>query len=315
MMKKKRTTMTNTFSQSTTDRIKQLFKRNTPIVNKSEMFISYKSNPNDMGVYLPLLTPAVDQTTLKIPFTKIITIPFELIVSIYNMDFTTNEREALNEILQDNFLQHPELQQDVFVKSGTYSDKFNFANPLITNQQFANHMIEVFYGSTLGAGMVNHAIFREYIKPHASTPTIYNGMPLRQEIRFFVDFDTKTVLGYADYWHPKYMVSLVSKNTITPEQAKTIAQSELQDPSTKTYLINSYIDYLTWYEWYSQPHYQDTWSHILTKALPEIEKVVATNQIMTGQWSMDIMSQSDDLYFIDAALMKQSALVDCMIPL
>ena len=77
-----------------TDRVRQLFERNTKTVEtSSKSFLeTFKHNPNDMGNYLPAIEGAAKEAGFLIPETRILTIPDELLVSIFNSDIRPSEK-------------------------------------------------------------------------------------------------------------------------------------------------------------------------------------------------------------------------------
>lgn len=92
--------------------------------------------------------------------------------------------------------------EDYFIKTGTYSSKYEFRNAHIHNPKEINEMGEYFLflnhltcsmASPLnnrcfyGANTTNEWVVREYIKDKENNPTIYNGLPLHTEYRVFVD--------------------------------------------------------------------------------------------------------------------------------
>ena len=225
------------------------------------------------------------------------------------------------------------FQGQVFLKSGTYSDKFDFTHPLVDLKtgNLGDSLYHIFYNAEIvGAGMTNHLVLREYIPPTKGTPTIYKGMPLRTEIRFFVDFDEGTILGYADYWDPAEMVNLAhsrisyrgmeSLKLIHADVVSRLDQlvtKEGDQPSLKTWMRSEMQDFMTWYDWWTKRATSGQTPLFLAQLLaPNIKTFVTSDKVkLTGKWSIDLMLEGDQVYFIDAALMHRSALTEHSHPL
>lgn len=195
----------------------------------------------------------------------------------------------------------PELE-DYFIKTGTYSSKYEFRNAHIHDPKEINEMGEYFLflnhltcsmASPLnntcfyGANTTNEWVLREYIKDKEHNPTIYNGLPLHTEYRVFVDFDADEVLGISPYWRADVMKGKF-KNASTPQER------------------HDYVIYQM-HEDVLQSRYDDS----VRMILEEIKKILPTMELV-GQWSIDVMRNGDDYYIIDMALAENSALNDCV---
>lgn len=278
----------------------------------------FSGNENDMSYWFPKI-----ERVSKIQIPK--TLMFQLtdfwygwVMSDY---YTEGRRKDFNDYLISNIKGSFDINNlDVFVKTGVYSDKFYFNNPHVDNPStIGTSLLNVFYGAMLvGAGTSPTVVVREYIPPKENDGTIYNGMPLRREVRFFVDFDLKRVLGYSDYWHKSEMVQLVKS------VAPSINVDEIGTKLLKNveYLIDNNIvenyqssklkDFVTWAKWYLK---QGDIQPYVQRIFPEVEEL-AKSGMLTGKWSIDIMFNSiEEPYLIDMALMQQSALVDVMVRL
>lgn len=92
------------------------------------------------------------------------------------------------------------------IKNGCFSNKFDFNTSLATKKDLAQQLWKINYASSLlDTGGHSELVVRELIPYNPiETPTIYNGMPLREEIRVFYNMD-KNILEYTeDYWKYKY---------------------------------------------------------------------------------------------------------------
>lgn len=193
-----------------------------------------------------------------------------------------------------------------FVKTGTYSSKYDFRNAhvygekevrelgeylLFIQYQASNMASPLSSPSIYGVSTTNEWCVREYIKDKENNPCIYKGMPLHTEYRVFVDFDAEKVIGIAPYWEPKLMKDRFSKfaDKNSPHQ------------------IHDYIVYKA-YEKTLMGRYnanKDTVQAHIGAMLP----LMHASQ-MSGQWSIDVMQNGDDFYIIDMARALESALID-----
>lgn len=134
----------------------------------------------------------------------------------------------------------------------------------------------------------NEWVVREYIPDKENNPCIYKGMPLHTEYRFFIDFDTKEILGVSPYWRSDVMKKSFSKERVgnNPDKAH---------------------DYVI-YTMHEEVLY-DRYNKNLEKVSDEINKLIK-NVNLSGQWSLDVMQNGDDFWLIDMALANESALRD-----
>ena len=139
---------------------------------------------------------------------------------------------------------------------------------------------------------------RDFIPDTENNPTIYHGLPLHTEYRVFVDFNAtdpfEQVLGISPYWEPKTM-----KNHFMP-----LAEGRSgMNP-------DAYHDYCTYSvaEEKLMKRYEENKERVLDHVL----NIVRCNEQMHGQWSMDIMQNGNDFWFIDMATASESALKECI---
>lgn len=238
----------------------------------------------------------------KVPDTKILRVPITML-QLTRLGFETLNpvtKEIVNRYCQKVF--HLDGYEDYFIKTGTYSSKYEFRNAHIHNPKEINEMGEYFLflnhltcsmASPLnnrcfyGANTTNEWVVREYIKDKENNPTIYNGLPLHTEYRVFVDFDTKEILGASPYWR-----SDVMKN----EFKKVSSPQERHD----------YVVYKMHEDILNQRYHES-----VQTVLAELKKVIPRIEL-TGQWSVDVMRNGNDYYIIDMALAENSALNDCV---
>ena len=92
------------------------------------------------------------------------------------------------------------------IKNGCYSNKFDFNTCITSKFDLPFNLWKINYTSTmLDTGGYTELVVREYI-PFDKTKllTIYNGMPLRTEVRVFYNMDSKHIEYMVDYWDYNY---------------------------------------------------------------------------------------------------------------
>lgn len=196
-------------------------------------------------------------------------------------------------------------EKEYFVKTGTFSSKYDFRNAHVQGEKEVSELGEyllfiynqacqmagpLMHPCTYGSGTTRSWVVREYIKDLEGNPCIYKGMPLHTEYRVFVDFDTKEILGISPYWKPDIMKQRFGH------------EKDADSPHN----IHDYIIYLKHEKVLMSRYekYKDKIEEQVQKLLPDIP--------LTGQWSMDIMQNGTDFYIIDMALAVNSALIECV---
>ncbi len=260
-------------------------------------------NPNTMGFWLPPLVEALyGNKFFKIPDTKILRVPLPML-QLTRLGFETLNpvtKEIVNRYCKRIF--KLDEYEDYFIKTGTFSSKYEFRNAHIHSPKEINEAGEYFLflnhltcsmASPLnntcfyGANTTNEWVVREYIRDKENNPTIYNGLPLHTEFRVFVDFDADEVLGISPYWRADVMKNKF-KNASTPQER------------------HDYVIYQM-HEDILQSRYDDS-ARLVAE---EIGKILPSVKL-AGQWSVDVMRNGDDYYIIDMALAENSALNDCV---
>ena len=268
------------------------------------------TNPNSMGFWLPEIVDAVHSDGFfKIPKTKIIKVPMTLL-QLTRCDYAALTRTTLD-IVDDYCMKvfNLDTSKDYFIKTGTYSSKFDFRNAHVTGEQevreLGEYLLFIHYQALshahydlsglnqpiiYGMSTTNEWVVREFIPDTEDNLKIYHGLPLRTEYRVFVDFDDDKIIGISPYWKPSVM----------KERFGNAADSNNPD------MIHDYITY-TANEEKLMKRYNDNkdvvMSHI-RNLLPDVN--------LSGQWSIDIMQNGDDFYIIDMAIAETSALYDCV---
>lgn len=261
-------------------------------------------NRNSMGYWLPELEKAADSTKFfKYPKTKVVKIPLPLL-QLTRLDYSSHTPTTLK-IVNDFCMKAFELDvnKKYFIKTGTYSSKFDFRNALVQGekevQELGEYLLYIHFQALqmasplsrptiTGVSTTNEWVVREFVEDTENLPTIYKGMPLRTEYRFFVDFDTKEVLGVSPYWREDVMIRSFNMNP--------------SDPHKKH-------DYVI-YKMHEEKLYKK-FNDNKENLEKEISKLIKEMNL-TGQWSLDVMQNEDEFYLIDMAEAASSALSDCV---
>lgn len=263
-------------------------------------------NPNSMSHWLPQITSAATKYGFfKIPKTRIAKVPMP-ILQLSRIEYTSLTPTTLK-IVDDWAMKAFDLDvnKTYFIKTGTYSSKFDFRNAKVTGEKevrelgeyllYIQHQASMMAGplSTpciYGVSTTNEWVVREYIEDKENNPCIYKGLPLHTEYRVFVDFDTDEVLGISPYWEPTMMKHRFSQedDASSPHQRHDYIIYKMHEET----LMGRYNDH------------KDEIIHHIKEMLPDVA--------LTGQWSIDIMQNGDDFWLIDMATADTSALRECV---
>lgn len=255
------------------------------------LYDRFSNNPNSIYNWFIELKDGLDGTNtfFKTPKTSILRLPIELaqFIRIEYQDTSLSDRKLFNEYIFKIF----KLEDDktYFIKTGTFSSKFQFANAKCGEPREMGEYFQVInnFAMSVGAGQTVDICVREYIDDVEENPTIYNGMPLRTEFRTFVDFDTNTVYGTVPYWDPIVM--------------KRALKLGLSDSMERDYAV--YMNH----EDKLMSEFNDNVSMVNHGI-----KDIISNINLKGRYSIDVMKNGEDFYIIDMALMDESALVDIL---
>ena len=295
------------------------------------------NNPTSMGNWFAPLVRAhaeLDNPALKLPKTRIMRLDHELAQA---MRLEYHEINKLSQdILDTYFFEKFNLDKDAeyFIKTGTFSGKFQFANAHCTEPDEIAQYFQVInnFAMFVGAGESVDLVVRDYIASAANTPEIYNGMPLRCEYRLFVDFgdnakardfnkphskaayahtfadpedaDTTAfqpyILGTTHYWHRRVMRQhfAMANDPAIGAHTGIVAQD-----------AETYRSYEAVLEKHFDTH-REAVEHAVEEIIPHMRGAG-----FRGQWSIDVMvnnagTNDAEFYLIDMAPMCESALVD-----
>ena len=260
-------------------------------------------NRNSMGNWLPALVEAnKNGKFFKIPSTKILKVPIPVLqlTRLEYMDLTRTTKEIINRYIYKVFDLND--KNDYFIKTGTYSSKFDFRNAKVTKgnevHELGEYLLFIHYQALLmasplngksiyGVSTTNEWVVREWIEDKENNPTIYHGLPLHTEFRVFVDCDSKEVLSIENYWKPEVMEKRFSENRGDGIDDKH---------DSVTFLLNK--ERLC-------ERYEDN----KEKVIEEIKKILPDLNLK-GQWSIDIMLNGEDFWLIDMAIAENSFYYD-----
>lgn len=270
-------------------------------------------NQNSIGHWLPPIVEAVKkQDYFKVPKTTVIKVPLPLL-QMTRLEYETLTPMTIkiaNEYCHKVF--DLDDSKEYFIRTGTHSSKYDFRNAHVKGkkevQEIGEYLLFIHFQGlsyahmtnahpTYGMATTNEWVVREYIQDKEKNPTIYHGLPLRTEMRAFVDFDEKKVIGIAPYWDPDTM----KKRFATLE--------DRNEPD----MIHDYTIYRMHEDILMRrfDKYKDAVEKHLQKMLDEGVQ-------LHGQWSVDIMLNGEDghedseVYIIDMALAQYSALKEYM---
>lgn len=264
------------------------------------------TNPNSMGYWLPAIVDAVkDGGFFKIPKTKIIKVPL-CMLQLTRIQYELLTRTTLD--IVDKFCQKVfELDEykEYFIKTGTYSSKFDFRNARVTGpkevRELGEYLLFIHYQALqmasplsqpciYGVSTTNEWVVREFIPDKENNPCIYKGLPLHTEYRVFVDFDTDEILGINSYWDPEVMKQRFGH----------------EEDADSPHNVHDYVIYSA-HEETLMKRYEENKEIVLA----EIKKILPDISLQ-GQYSIDIMQNGCDFYIIDMALAQDSALIKCV---
>lgn len=264
------------------------------------------TNPNSMGYWLPkMINPINMQGFFKIPDTTIIKVPMNML-QLTRCDYMELTKTTLD--IVDKFCQKAftlDETKDYFIKTGTYSSKFDFRNAYVHSpkevRELGEYLLFIHFQANqmaspltspciYGVSTTNEWVVREFIPDKENNPCIYKGLPLHTEYRVFVDFDTDKVIGINPYWDAAVMKQRFGH------------ESDKDSP----HQIHDYITYCA-HEETLMKRYEENKDKIIEmveKFIPDVD--------LSGQWSIDIMQNGDEFWFIDMAIAENSAFYNCV---
>ena len=186
----------------------------------SQMYEDFKNDIDNFSYWFP----KIKHCGLPVPQSVWIPVPEDV------MDCFFHDRGSKDDVGIQRFVEKsimPVLKHgyyyEFFMKNGTFSDKFDFEkchikylNPCEITWKLS---ILSYDSLVLGTGGNTEVVFRQFLRDEYVVQdnlyTIYNGMPLRPEIRVFYDFDNRKALNYVNYWDWNYCYETIKKNSKT----------------------------------------------------------------------------------------------------
>lgn len=268
------------------------------------------TNPNSMGKWLPQLVDACKNLEFfKIPKTVVAQVPLP-ILQLTRLDYaslTEATKRIVNDWAKEVFRLGGGSSNGYFIKTGTYSSKFDFRNAKVTDPNEINEIGEYltfiqFQALQMagplctpciyGVSTTNEWVVRDFIPDKENNPMIYKGLPLHTEYRVFLDCDTDEILGITPYWEPETMKKRFSQ----------------EDDKDSPHQIHDYLIYLS-----HEPVLMKRYEENKEKVLEEVEKLLPWLDL-NGQWSLDIMQNGTDFWLIDMARAESSAFYKECVP-
>ena len=266
------------------------------------------TNKNSIGYWLPPLAKAVSkQNFFRIPDTTIIKVPLTLLqlTRLPYHAMTPATLFIVNEYCKQAF--ELDSKKEYFVKTGTYSSKFDFRNAHVHGEkevrELGQYLLYIHFQalqmasplckpSIYGVSTTNEWCVREFLPDLdiPKNPCIYKGLPLRTEYRVFVDFDTGKIIGISPYWEPETMKKRFSH----------------ENDASSPHQIHDYVIYKAHEETLMKRYHKN--KHMV---MEHVETLIQ-NINLTEQWSIDIMENGGTFHIIDMALAANSALVECV---
>jgi len=223
-----------------------------------------------------------------VPNSRIVQIPFK-IYNIFKCDDVQNGYNKIKDFVEKNIVpimkENGNNRTKYFVKNGTFSNKFDYSTCVASATQVVDSFIDICYGAEcLGARGNTEFVIRDYIDyDNRRYATIYNGLPLRCEIRVFYDFEKRKLLYAVDYWNYDYIIPHLYSKT-----------DKIIFEAVKDELRMEYKRY----------------KKLICEKVEESFKTID----LRGKWSIDIMIDDldgrNDYYLIDMALAETSAYWD-----
>lgn len=174
------------------------------------------------------------------------------------------------------------------LKNGCFSNKFDFDTSVVTKNDLVQKLYDVFYASSMfETGGNTEIVLREYIPYNKdTTPTIYNGMPLRTEVRVFYNMDTNQIEYIVDYWDYDYCAQHLSN-------------------ATDRIIFNYFHNMLG----NNAISHKDEYIEVCDKIKQNINTLKFDTTKLTGVWSIDFMyvKETQSIYLIDMARGYRSA--------
>jgi hypothetical protein len=170
-----------------------------------------RANLNNFSYWFP----KIKDCGMLVPESHFFIMPFNVYEKSIEGICDGHASNELQEWITQNALPKMPKHKPVFIKNGVFSNKFNFDNCLATKDTLTDNYLSIQNGAMcLEAGGYTELVLRRQINNNKwQTATIYNGMPLRIEIRTFYDFDKRDTLYSVNYWDYEYIAPHLGART------------------------------------------------------------------------------------------------------
>lgn len=248
-----------------------------------DFYNDLKQDVNNVSYWFP----KVADCGIKVPKTFVKEIPVELFGHLF-IDHPEEDIDCIYNWVKNELM--PSIPDDlrglIFIKNGAFSNKFDFSTCSIRCNalDIARSIAEINYASLMfDTGGNTEIVIREQIPYNkANTPTIYNGMPLRNEYRVFYDFDNHKALYIVNYWDYDYCNESISRN-----YTDKIIYNHVYDSLNKHFLVNQ------------------------GRVMKMVDVKMKDVEGLSGIWSIDLLEDDNkELWLIDMAIGNRSAYWD-----
>lgn len=196
--------------------------------------------------------------------------------------------DKINEILKPT-LDKMEKYQLYSIKNGCFSNKFEFNTSMATKDTLAEQLWKINYQSSMfETGGYTELVVRKYIPEDLHhCLTIYDGMPLRTEVRVFYNMETKDIEYAVDYWDYDYCSK--SLHTLNDRLIFDIFHNKVKE--------------------YDITNHKEEYNRVLDEMIKPNISTLEFDDELKGIWSIDFMYDRNlnKVYLIDMARGFRSA--------
>ena len=246
-----------------------------------------RCNPNNYSIWSPMVACALNDKVRMARHTV-----FQLPDNIVKAFFGDNYKQDFQDVklwVEENVMPVVNMMDPglIFIKNGCYSGKFDANRMCIVNkrdsQEIAQHLFNMMADTLIyETGGNTEVIIEDFIEAKPDTPTIYNGLPLRPEMRLFYDFTHHKVVYHKFYWNWDYCYKIINERS--EEDGKVFEE-----------------------------HYKDIYEQYLRlsiKHITAIAEALAKVDKLCDIWSVDFILEEDRVWLIDMAIGCRSAYYD-----
>ena len=199
-----------------TDKMLDLLAEEMPLTDENTWIPMMRGDKNNLSYWYP----KIKDCGIRTPKTVICFLTDEVMKASFCEN--PSDRDTIRRFVDEAVMPAvKEVGNRPFIKNGCFSGKFDFSccSPGdCSPESITESIIRINYDALcVDANGISEVVVRERIPAAKSTPTIYNGMPLRPEFRVFYDFTSRRTLYVQNYWDWDYCHGGISRN---PEDKK-----------------------------------------------------------------------------------------------